>query len=103
MALIPILLIAQFLFSGCLFELKGFMKPFAKYTTAQWGYSALGSILRLNDLMLKVSPELKIDSMFEATKNNLINDWKYLILLTIICLFVSGILLYKKVNYDENK
>lgn len=53
--------------------------------------------------MLKVSPELKIDSMFEATKNNLINDWKYLILLTIICLFVSGILLYKKVNYDENK
>ena len=48
-------------------------------------------------------PELKIDSMFEATKNNLINDWKYLILLTIICLFVSGILLYKKVNYDENK
>ena len=103
MALIPILLIAQFLFSGCLFELKGFMKPFAKYTTAQWGYSALGSISRLNDLMLKVSPELKIDSMFEATKNNLINDWKYLILLTIICLFVSGILLYKKVNYDENK
>ena len=53
--------------------------------------------------MLKVSPELKIDSMFEATKNNLINDWKYLILLTIICLFASGILLYKKVNYDENK
>lgn len=103
MALIPILLIAQFLFSGCLFELKGFIKPFAKYTTAQWGYSALGSISRLNDLMLKVSPELKIDSMFEATKNNLINDWKYLILLTIICLFVSGILLYKKVNYDENK
>ena len=72
-------------------------------TSAQWGYSALGSISRLNDLMLKVSPELKIDSMFEATKNNLINDWKYLILLTIICLFVSGILLYKKVNYDENK
>lgn len=102
MTLIPILLIVQFLFSGCLFELDRIMKPLARFTTAKWGYSALGSISRLNDLLLEMNPLATVDPIFEATKENLLNCWGNLLILIIVFVFIAGILLYRKINYGKN-
>lgn len=102
MTFIPVLLIIQFLFSGCLFELDSFLKPLARFTTAKWGYSALGSVSRLNDLLLEMNPLETIDPIFKATKGNLLNCWGNLLILTIVFVFIAGILLYRKINYGEN-
>lgn len=102
MTLIPVLLIIQFLFSGCLFELDSILKPLARFTTAKWGYSALGSISRLNDLLLEMNPLETIDPILKATKENLLNCWGNLLILIVVFVFMAGILLYRKINCGEN-
>ena len=99
MTLIPILLIVHFLFSGCLFELDGILKSLSIYTTAKWGYSALGSISNLNHYLQKMNPMAKANSLFITTPEHLSSCWMHLILLIIICSFAAGILLYRKINY----
>ncbi len=96
MTIIPVLLIAQFLFSGCLFKLDSILKPFARFTTAKWGYSALGSIAHINDL---VSDGLT-DAAFDSSKEMIMRCWGNMLLLTIVCVFVAGIFLYRKVNQE---
>ena len=54
MKIIPVILIAQLLLSGCMFELTGVLKTVSLVTTAHYGYAALGSIMDLN------SPELPL-------------------------------------------
>lgn len=101
MTIIPVALIMQFLLSGCLFELDKVLKPLARITTAKWGYLALGSISRLNAL-LSTNSVMISDPIFEATKENLLECWKNLLLLSIIFILMSGIFLYKKINCEKN-
>lgn len=100
MTLIPALLIAQFLFSGCLFSLEGLLRSLAKFTTARWGFSALGSIADLNDLMLTTSPVSDTSSLFETTRDNLVSCWTHLLVLSVCCCLIAGILLYRKLNSE---
>jgi hypothetical protein len=102
MTLIPVLLIIQFLFSGCLFDLDKVLKPFAKFTTAKWGYSALGSVAHLNELLLKTMSSATANPIFESTRENLLSCWGSLLILIIAFLIIAGIFLYMKINYKEN-
>ena len=95
MTAIPVILIAQLLLSGCLFDLDGPLERVADFTTARWGFYALGAIADLNE-MLPSGAELNI---FRCESVYISYCWGLLILLTAICTFLSGIVLYFKVNY----
>ena len=97
MTVIPIVLIAQLLLSGCLFELDGFLAKIAEFTTAHWGFYALGSIADLNSL-----PPFNIpQSVFPRNREYVAACFSQLALLTLICIFFSGVLLYLKTNLKE--
>ena len=100
MTVVPIILMAQFLFSGCLLELNGeFMNFISKLTTAKWGFRALCAISDLNSLIVP-NPLLSVtpNPDFEYTVNNIVSCWGYLGILTLFCAVLSGFLLYLKMN-----
>lgn len=94
MSIIPIILIVQFLFSGCLFDLEGILLTFARFTTAKWGFAALGAITNLNAYL----PAGAENSLFEYSANYIFYCWQQLLLLTAICFVGSGFLLYLRIN-----
>lgn len=98
MTLIPVVLIAQLLLSGCLFDLDGIVERIADFTTARWGFYALGAIADLNSL-LPPGQEL---SIFRPDAGYILYCWRFLLLLSVICSFLSGIMLYFKINRVEN-
>ena len=98
MTVIPVVLIAQLLLSGCLFDLEGIMEKAANATTARWGFYALGSIAELNTLL---PPGQEMD-VFLSEAGHIRNCWNLLLLLTVICILISGILLYTKINRVES-
>lgn len=95
MTAIPIVLIVQLLFSGCLFDLEGVLDKIANFTTARWGFYALGAISDLNG-MLPAGAELDI---FRCESGYIIYCWSLLLLMSLFFTFLSGIVLYFKVNY----
>ena len=98
MTVIPVILIAQLLLSGCLFDLDGIMEKAADFTTARWGFYALGSIADLNSML----PEEARLSMFRSEAGYILYCLRFLLLLIIICTLLSGILLYVKINRKES-
>lgn len=98
MSIIPIILIVQFLFSGCLFELEGILQIFARFTTAKWGFAALGAITNLNSYL----PPGSENGLFEYSATYIFYCWKQLILLAVVCFVGSGILLYIRINHVKN-
>ena len=98
MTVIPVVLIAQLLLSGCLFDLDGILEKAANFTTARWGFYAMGSIADLNS-MLPPGQEM---SCFQAEMSYVLYCWRFLFLLIIICTILSGIMLYYKINQVEN-
>ena len=98
MSTIPILLVAQLLFSGCLFELNKYLDKLAYITSAKWGFYALGSISDLNRFL---PVEMQYD-YFDPTAGYILYCWRYLILLAIISVLLSGVVLYHQVNRLED-
>ena len=98
MTCVPVILIAQLLLSGCLFDIEGFLEKIAIFTTARWGFYALGTTANLNS-MLPDSAKLDI---FRFDPRYLLYCWTMLVLMTAICTFLSGIMLYYTVNHKEN-
>lgn len=94
MSAIPVLLVAQFLFSGCLFELSECFDRVAGLTTAKWGFYSLGSIADLNSML----PSNMNSSLFRAEADYIIRCWRSMILLSVFFILLSGIVLYIKVN-----
>ena len=94
MSVIPIILIVQFLFSGCLFELQKELEPIAAFTTAKWGFAALGTITNMNSYLQYG----KDDVLFEYSTNHLLECWAFLAILSAICFILSGIFLYIRIN-----
>ena len=99
MSIIPIILIVQFLFSGCLFDLSGIGKVISKITTAKWGYEALGTISNVNSLSPVPGYE---DAMFTYTKSHLCHCWLVLILIILACTMLAGLFLYFRMNKEDN-
>ena len=103
MTLLPVVLIAQFLFSGCLFELDGVLKAISRYTSAKWGFSALGSLADLNHIPSKMAdtiPDYHPDpsELFDATRSFVTDCWIHLVLLSVLAIAIAAILLYFKLN-----
>ena len=98
MSAVPILLAAQLLFSGCLFELNKTLDKIAYITTAKWGFYALGSIADLNSLL---PPGSEFD-YFSHSADYILYCWRYLILLTLMFIFLAGMALYFRINRMES-
>lgn len=98
MTAVPLLLIVQFLLSGCLYEINGsIMNTISKLTTAKWGFNGLGTVSNLNSLL----PPSMEQKAFEYSSHNLKLCWLFLSTLTIVCVFAAGGLLYLRVNSEE--
>jgi len=103
MTAIPLILIVQFLFSGCLFELNGdFLQIASKITTAKWGFCALGAISDLNSLLVPnpLAP-VTIDTAFEHTSENILYCWSHLGIIGVFCTLLAGLLLYLRMNSES--
>lgn len=99
MAMAPMLIMPQLLFSGVVIELKGAMELISKFVNCRWGMSALGSIAGLNGLMLKVEDKLgslpedkiaklrpEIDAtLFDRSGFNVFSAWAVLFVFCIVC------------------
>lgn len=94
MCVVPILLIAQFLFSGCLFDLSGLMSFLSCFTTARWGLDALGAISELNSM---TSP-LLANKGFDPTGANLAGCWLKLFFIAAVCECAAGAFIYFQIN-----
>lgn len=98
MTLIPVVLIAQFLFSGCLFDLDGILKFISRFTSARWGYSALGSLADLNNMTSRFADILpgytpEASSLFDAAAGFVQNCWLQLGILSVISIGAATLLL----------
>ena len=99
MTALPVILIIQFLFSDCLFELNEYVKTLSKLTTAKWGFNALGIISDLNTYAIiggKIKPE------FERTSSNLQHCWLMLGAIVVAFSLLSGLLLYFRINKEDD-
>lgn len=94
---VPAILVVQLLFSGCLFELDEHIEVIAYITSARWGFYSLGSIFNLNSL-LQVGGE----SIFKPEAEYLWYCWRYMILLAIIFILLSGTCLYFKMKRTKS-
>lgn len=105
MAAAPFVLIVQLLFSGILFELKGVAEYISYVTVSRWSVEALGSIVHLNDLELRMQADIptlehEAESLFDATKSHLMQDWGILAIMTAVFMVIS-LLLIRNVSRDE--
>lgn len=98
MSVIPVLLVAQFLFSGCLFELNRILDIVAYITTAKWGFYALGSIADLNSYL----PPGTGNDIFSHDTGYILYCWRYLVLLSLLFIFLAGMALYFRVSKMES-
>ena len=98
MTLIPVVLIAQFLFSGCLFDLEGVLKFVSRFTSARWGYSALGSLADLNNMTSRFAEILpgytpEASNLFDSTAAFVRDCWLQLGILSVISIGAATLLL----------
>lgn len=87
MSVIPAILIVQFLFSGCLFELDSHFEKIACFTSAKWGFSALGTISGVRRFMHE--------------PQQLIKCWTTMGGITVLFFLISGLFLYMRLNYGR--
>ncbi|MCR5790330.1 MAG: ABC transporter permease [Lachnospiraceae bacterium] len=98
----PYILIAQLIFSGALFQMKGVAEYFSKLMISRWGMEALGSTSRINDIPYQVQldfPQLgrlyQGLEMFNAEADHLRQTWYALLGFMIIFIVVGDILLHR--------
>lgn len=97
----PFLLIIQLLFSGILFELKGFTEKISYITVSRWSVSSFGTIANLNSLemaipMMPHDPEMIYDYRFMTVAS----AWAILAGFVIIC-FILSVILLRNVSKDS--
>ena len=90
----PFLLIVQLLFSGILFKLEGVGEWISYGTASRWTVEALGSIVDLNELPLRMQSEYPMieheaEEFFEATASHLKTCWGILAGMTVLFLAIS--------------
>ncbi len=105
MAAAPFVLIVQLLFSGILFELKGAAEYISYITISRWSVEAMGSIVRLNDLPLRLQSEFpalthEAEELFETSEKHLLTDWSVLIFMTAAFAVISFCVI-RNVSKDE--
>lgn len=94
----PFVLIIQLLFSGILFELKGFGKNIAYFTISKWSVESYGSIAHLNKLKTRMQEavpgtEHEFEKIFEFSRNHLLQHWGVLLLMMLVCGVLTTVIL----------
>ena len=95
MAVAPFVLIIQLLFSGVLFELKGYAELVSKITVSRWAMECLGNITNLNKLTSRMSPGgvHEIEDYYVRTTTHLAHTWEVLALVAVLCGIISIVVL----------
>ena len=115
--LAPYILIAQLLFSGVLFELKGAASSLSSVMISRWGMEALGSISKLNNADTTIYYELvdsgaqacpcgileslhypEFDSAFKSSSGHLATVFFIMLLFVVVPLVVANIMLHRVKN-----
>ena len=87
-----VLIIAQVVFSGTLFNVTGAMTAISYLVVCRWGMGALGASTDLNSRLVWLN--VGLDSpMYDATVPNLVHSWQMLGLLTVVCLVAAWLVL----------
>lgn len=90
MAVVPVLLLPQVLFSGLIFKLKGASKVISWFVISRWSMEALGSTANLNSLPGRVG---EIESFYEYSVMHMLGAWGMLILFTLVFSAAARLLL----------
>lgn len=100
---VPILLLPQLLFSGIIFELKGFSKVISWFTVCRWSMEGYGTTANLNNLELRCHQlghmvggyELPhpAESAFEYTSSHFLTVIAILLCISVASLVLSRIVL----------
>ena len=103
--LAPYILIAQLIFCGILFPMKGIAEKFSYLMISRWGMEALGSISNVNELPLKIQLTVptvphEAEDMFLCTKEHLFQIWSIFIVF-ILVFVITGNLLLHRVSKDS--
>lgn len=98
MAIAPIPIIAQMLFSGTLFKLSGILEKASYGIICRWSIAGYGTIANLNGLETALEQKhillpREADTLFEYTSWNLVNAWVALLLFILLFLVVTRIVL----------
>lgn len=103
MTLAPFVLIVQLLFSGILFTLEGAGEIISYCTISKWSVEALGSIVDLNSLDLRLKeqvPQLvnEAKDIYEHSASHLRFDWMMLLLMMLLFTILSCVALLNLKN-----
>lgn len=99
----PYILIVQLIFSGILFEMKGFAEKISYLMLSRWGMEALGSISNLNNITTKMQDKMKdqpidiahdAEAMFDFTKTHLFHTWQIFLIFIIVFLIGADLFLH---------
>lgn len=98
MAVAPFILIVQLLFSGILFTLEGLGEWISYMTISRWSVEALGSIVNLNDMQLRMQREIPslehaAEDFFKCSAGHLWKTWGILLIMMVVFSAVSTLLL----------
>ena len=87
-----VLIIAQVVFSGALFNVTGAMTAISYLVVCRWGMGALGASTDLNSRLVWLN--VGLDSpMYDATVPNLVHSWQMMGLITVVCLLAAWLVL----------
>lgn len=101
-AVAPILIMPQILFSGLIFKLEGAAEKISIFVNCRWGMEAFGTTANLNALDLSIYESDFIDASiyeheweaaFEYTTEHLMQAWGVLSAFCLVCLVVCGVVL----------
>lgn len=102
MSVLPLLLIAQFLFSKGIFELEEQIEKVSDFIIARYGMASLGSILDINQYPIAIKVKYPIveqtaNELFKYSSGYILENWMGLAVLTIIPLIAAYLVLtYRK-------
>lgn len=88
-SILPLVMLLQTIFAGVLFKLEGFAKFLANFMLSRWSIRAYGSLAKVQDLVLcNLAPCILKDNfdIYIYTRNNLVQSWLFLILLSLLYL-----------------
>lgn len=107
-AVAPILIMPQILFSGLVFELKGAAKSVSAFVNCRWGMEAFGTTARLNKLDFKIYRENdniteqiykhKWEAAYDFVLPHLLSSWGILVLFCIVSLAACAFVLKTRIR-----
>lgn len=90
MAIAPLLLMPQILFSGMIFKLEGVTEIISWLAVCRWSMEGIGTTANLNSLMGGVE-----DAMFTFTVRHMLCTWGILLLFTVCFLILTNLVLLR--------